>query len=176
MDYWLKEKPSKGEKVTLEFLAGDKVIRTFSSEKKEPEGDLKEQAEREEEEKEKDKPLEPKAGVNRFVWDMRVFKPTLAPKAVFNEGEKAPPKVGPGVYKVRLTAGGTLAHGDVRGAAASRRATRRPEDLKAQYDLLSAIRDRLSETHATVLGDPRPARAGRRTSASARSEWARATR
>ena len=150
VNYWLKEKPGKGENVTLEFLAGDKVIRTFSNEKKEPQGDLKEQAAREEEDKEKDKPLEPKAGLNRFVWDMRVFKPTLVPKAVFNEGEKAPPKVGPGSYKVRLTSGGrsvTEAF-DVRthpGGFA------KAEDLKAQYDLLSAIRDRLSETHATVL-------------------------
>ena len=51
------------------------------SEKKEYEGDLAEQAEKKELDKEKDKPLEPKAGVNRFLWDMRVFKPVLAPKA-----------------------------------------------------------------------------------------------
>ena len=150
VNYWLKEKPGKGGKVILEFIAGDKVIRTFSNEKKELQGDLKEQAAREEEEKEKDKPLEPKAGLNRFVWDMRVFKPTLVPKAVFNEGEKAPPKVGPGFYKVRLTSGG-------RSVTESFEVRPHPggfakaEDLKAQYDLLSAIRDRLSETHATVL-------------------------
>ncbi|MEP6471963.1 MAG: glycosyl hydrolase, partial [Acidobacteriota bacterium] len=151
VDYWLKEKPGKGEKVVLEFLSGDKVIRTFSSEKPEREGDLKEQAERELDEKERDKPLEPKAGMNRFVWNMRIFKPTLVPRAVFNEGSKAPPKVGPGAYKVRLTAGGrTLTESfEVRphpGGYA------KPEDLKAQYDLLSAIRDRLSEAHTTVLG------------------------
>ncbi|HEX9148673.1 MAG TPA: hypothetical protein VF958_05865, partial [Thermoanaerobaculia bacterium] len=80
---------------------------------------------------------------------MRVFKPTLVPKAVFNEGEKAPPKVGPGVYKVRLTAGGrSLTETfEVRPHPAGFATA---EDLKAQYDLLSAIRDRLSETHATV--------------------------
>ena len=151
VDYWLKEKPGKSDKVVLEFLSGDKVIRTFSSEKPEREGDLKEQREREEDEKERDKPLEPKAGMNRFVWDMRVFKPTLVPRAVFNEGSKAPPKVGPGAYKVRLTAGGrTLTESfEVRphpGGYA------KPEDLKAQYDLLASIRDRLSDAHATVLG------------------------
>jgi hypothetical protein len=59
--------------------------------------------------------------------------------------------VGPGAYKVRLTAGGrTLTESfEVRphpGGYA------KPEDLKAQYDLLAAIRDRLSEAHATVLG------------------------
>ncbi len=144
VDYWLKQKPDKTDRVTLEFLSGGKVIRTFSNEKPEPEARLKDQAEREELEKEKDKPLEPKAGVNRFVWDMRVFKPTIAPKAVFNEGVKAPPKVGPGVYQVRLTAGGrTLTESfEVRPHPAG---YSKPEDLKAQFDLLSAIRDRISE-------------------------------
>jgi photosystem II stability/assembly factor-like uncharacterized protein len=150
VDYWLKEKPAKGEKITLEFLAGDRVIRTLSSEKKEPAAELKEQAERDEEEKEKDKPLEPTAGVNRYVWDMRVLRPTLAPKSIFNEGEKAPPKVGPGVYEVRLTAGGrTLTENfEVRPHPAG---YAKPEDLKAQYDFLAAIRDRLSESHTTLL-------------------------
>ncbi len=148
--YWLKEKPAKGEIVKIEILSGDKVIRTLSSEKKEPEGDLKEQAEKKELEKDKDKPLEVKQGLNRFLWDMRVFKPTLAPKAVFNEGDKAPPKVGPGKYTVRVTFGSTsftetaevLPH--PQGPATA-------EDLKAQFDLLSSIRDRLSQTHETVL-------------------------
>jgi photosystem II stability/assembly factor-like uncharacterized protein len=150
VDYWLKAKPAKGEKVTLEFLSAGKVIRTFSNEKPEPEPRLKDQAAREEEQKEKDKPLEPKAGVNRFVWDMRVFKPTIAPKAVFNEGVKAPPKVGPGTYQVRLTAGGrTMTEPfEVKPHPAG---YAKPEDLKAQYDLLAAIRDRISETHETLL-------------------------
>ncbi len=148
--YWLKEKPRKDEIVKIEILSGEKVIRSFSSEKKEPEGDLKEQAEKKELEKDKDKPLEPKAGVNRFVWDMRVFKPTLAPKAVFNEGEKSPPRVGPGTYKVRLAVGARSFTEAVevrphpQGPATA-------EDLKAQFDLLSSIRDSLSETHETVL-------------------------
>jgi hypothetical protein len=150
VDYWLKQKPAKSDRVTLEFLSGEKVIRTFSNEKPEPEARLKDQAAREEEEKEKDKPLAPKAGVNRFVWDMRVLKPTIAPKAVFNEGVKAPPKVGPGVYQVRLTARGRTSTEsfEVRPHPAG---YSKPEDLKAQYDLLAAIRDRISETHATVL-------------------------
>ncbi|MCA1581317.1 MAG: glycosyl hydrolase [Acidobacteria bacterium] len=150
VNYWLSEKPAKGEKVLLEILSEGKVIRSFSNQKPEKDGDLKEQAVREEEEKDRDKPLEPKAGLNRFVWDMRVFKPTLVPKAVFNEGTKTPPKVGPGSYQVRLTAGGksfteTAVVEPHPGGFAS------AADLKAQYDLLASIRDRLSETHATVL-------------------------
>jgi len=148
--YWLKEAPKEKGKVTLEFLDGDTVIRTFTSEKPAPLEDLEAQMKRDEEQKEKDKPLEPKAGLNRFVWDMRVFKPTLVPKAVFNEGTRAAPKVAPGSYKVRLKVGDvTVAETiEVRPHPAGYATA---EDLKAQYDLLKAIRDRLSETHETVL-------------------------
>jgi photosystem II stability/assembly factor-like uncharacterized protein len=150
VSYWLKDKPTEKEKVTLEFLDGDTVIRTLSNEKPPRLEDLKEQAKRDETKEEKDKPLEPKAGVNRFVWDMRILRPTLAPKAVFNEGTKAPPKVAPGSYQVRLTAGGQVYTQTVEvrphpGGFAT------ASDLKAQYDLLRSIRDRLSETHDAVL-------------------------
>ena len=46
INYWLKEKPKEKEKVVLEILSEGKVLRSFSSEKKEKEGDLKEQAAR----------------------------------------------------------------------------------------------------------------------------------
>ena len=150
VDYWLKDAPREGEKLTLEFLDGDAVLRTYSNEKPPKTEDLKEEAARAEEQKDRDKPLDPKAGVNRFVWDMRIVKPTLAPKAVFNEGTKKPPRVAPGTYTVRLTVG---------GKSYTQPITVRPhpgvsatvEDLKAQHELLKAIRDRLSETHDTVL-------------------------
>ncbi len=150
VNYWLKEKPTEKETIKLEFLDGDTVIRTLSSEKAPKAEDLAEQAKRDEEQKDKDKPVEPKAGVNRLVWDMRILKPTLVPKAIFNEGTKAPPKVAPGTYKVRLTAAGQVSTETVEvkphpaGFATA-------EDLKAQYDLLKSIRDRLSETHDAVL-------------------------
>jgi photosystem II stability/assembly factor-like uncharacterized protein len=150
VSYWLKDAPKEKEKVTLEFLDGDTVIRTFSNEKPPKAEDLQEQAKRDEEQKDKDKPLEPKAGLNRLVWDMRVLKPTLVPKSVFNEGTKTPPKVAPGTYKVRLTVGEKSYTEPVEvrphpGGYAT------AEELKAQYDLLKSIRDRLSETHETVL-------------------------
>ena len=134
------------------------------------------EAARAEEQKDKDKPLDPKAGVNRFVWDMRIVKPTLAPKAVFNEGTKNPPKVAPGNYSVRLTVDGKTSTQPIvvephpAGYATA-------ADLKAQYELLKAIRDRLSETHDTVVQQIRDVRAqveGDRRSRRAGS--ARATR
>ncbi len=150
VDYWLKDAPKATDKVTLEFLDGDTVIRSFSSAKPPKAEDLEKQAKLDEERKNVDKPLEPKAGVNRFVWDMRVLKPTLVPKAVFNEGTKAPPKVAPGTYAVRLTVGGKSYTEPIEvrvrpGVAAT------AADLKAQYELLKTIRDRLSDTSVAVL-------------------------
>jgi photosystem II stability/assembly factor-like uncharacterized protein len=149
--YWLAEAPAEKDVVRLEISDGDKRLRLLTSEKEADEGSLREQARRKEDEpKDRDKPLAPKAGLNRYVWDMRVLRPTLAPKTVFNEGTKAPPKVAPGTYTAKLTVGGqTLEQKfEVRPHPAGYATA---ADLKAQYDLLAAIRDRLSETHAGIL-------------------------
>jgi photosystem II stability/assembly factor-like uncharacterized protein len=147
--YWLKDKPPSGETVRIEIYDGDKLLRSLSSEKKPGEGDLKEQQTREEL-RESEKPLPAQAGLNRTIWDMRVLRPVLVPKAVFNEGTKAPPKVAPGTYTAKLIG---------RGQTYEQKFEVKPHpagyataaDLKAQYDLLAGIRDSLSRSHATVL-------------------------
>jgi photosystem II stability/assembly factor-like uncharacterized protein len=150
VDYWLKDAPKDGEKVTLDFLDGETVLRSYSNQKPPKAEDLKEEAARAEEQEGRDKPLDPKAGVNRFVWDLRVMKPTLAPKTVFNEGTKRPPKVAPGTYTVRLTVG-DKAYTQPLEVKAHPAGFATAADLKAQYELLKTIRDRLSETHDTIL-------------------------
>jgi hypothetical protein len=150
VDYWLKDKLGEKDVLKLQIYSGDSLIRSFSSEKPAKGADLKEQAEMAERNQDRDKPLEPEAGLNRFIWDMRVLKPTLTPRAVFNEGTKAPPKVGAGTYKVVLTLGARRdsAMVEVRPNPAGHATA---ADLRAQFDLLSAIRDRLSETHVAVM-------------------------
>ncbi len=153
VNYSLKEKPGEKEFVTVEFLEGDRVLRTFTSEKKSREG---------EEgaaagggggggfgDDEGEKPIEPKAGLNRLVWDMRIVKPSLLPKAII-WGNSQGPKVAPGTYAVRVKfAGQTVTEPfEVRpnpnaGATA--------EDLKAQYDILREAREGLSACHDGVL-------------------------
>jgi photosystem II stability/assembly factor-like uncharacterized protein len=152
IDYWLKNKPTEKDKISIDILSEGKVIRSFSNEKKEKPTEDKEllAAASPEEEKDKEKPLEPTAGVNRFIWDLRILKPTLAPKTVFNEGGKEPPRVAPGTYEVRLK---------VNDKTFTQKAEVRPNpevkvgvaDLRRQFELLSAIRDSLSETHETVV-------------------------
>jgi len=145
VDYWLKDKPAEKAKITLEILSGGKMIRKFDNEKKD-----ETKPEDEEENESKEKKLEPKEGLNRFVWDMRILKPTLVPKAVFNEGDKRPPKVAPGTYQVRLTVDGKaftqpfeVKPNPTVGTSAA--------DLEKQFVLLEKIRDGLSQTHGTVM-------------------------
>jgi photosystem II stability/assembly factor-like uncharacterized protein len=151
VNYWLQDKPKDKEIVRIEIFSGDSLIRAFSSEKPEKAATLKEQAEQAERDRDRDKPLEPKAGLNRFAWDMRIWKPTLAPRSVFTEGERNPPRVGAGTYRVRLRVGSWAdsASFEVRPHP---RGHASPADLRVQFDLLAAIRDRLSETHLAVLG------------------------
>ncbi|HET7453797.1 MAG TPA: glycosyl hydrolase [Thermoanaerobaculia bacterium] len=145
IDYWLKDKPAEKSKITLEILSGGKVIRKFDNEKKD-----EAKPDDEEDANSKEKKLEPKEGLNRFVWDMRIFKPTLVPKAVFNEGDKRPPKVAPGTYQARLTVDGRaftesfeVKPNPTVGTSAA--------DLEKQFALLEKIRDGLSQTHGTVV-------------------------
>ncbi|HSD72948.1 MAG TPA: glycosyl hydrolase, partial [Thermoanaerobaculia bacterium] len=71
VSYWLREKPGEKEILTVEVLEGDKILRTYSSEKKEP-TDIGLPVGPPPDE-ERDKPLEPKAGLNRLTWDMRIL-------------------------------------------------------------------------------------------------------
>ncbi len=149
LDLWLKEVPKSP--LTVEVWDGPTLLRRFTSLKVEAEGDLKARQEGEARDRErmKDKPLELKPGLNRIRWDLRILPPWVAPKAVFNEGEKAPPRVAPGTYvlKVRLGAEEATRRVEVRGNPALRTSE---ADLRAQHALLRTIRDRLDENHRTV--------------------------
>ncbi|MGH9369057.1 MAG: WD40/YVTN/BNR-like repeat-containing protein [Thermoanaerobaculia bacterium] len=143
ISYWLKEKPTEKEILTVEILDGEKVLRTYASEKKEKEED----AERERDKRE-DKPLEPKAGLNRLVWDMRILRPTLLPKAIIWGNDRGP-MVAPGTYAARVKLGSLTRSQPFLviprpGIAAS------PEDLKRQFELLRDTSDGLSATHEDV--------------------------
>ena len=145
ISYWLKEKPGEKDVLTVEFLEGDSVLRKYSNQKEAG-------AETEQTDTgmplEGDKPLEPKAGLNRLAWDMRIVRPTLVPKAVV-WGTREGPRVAPGNYSVRLKyAGQTLTqpvevrtHPEVAAKA---------EDLKGQFQLLSTLRNQVEEAHDAV--------------------------
>jgi photosystem II stability/assembly factor-like uncharacterized protein len=149
IDYWLKEKPGEKSKIAVEILSGDTLLRKYTNEKKEePKKDAPEAESAPDPDRQK--PIEPNAGLNRLVWDLRILKPTLVPRATINEGERRAPKVGPGRYTVRLTVDGQVSTrtAEVIANPALRLS---PADVLAQYELLAKLRDRLSDSHSAVL-------------------------
>jgi hypothetical protein len=91
-----------------------------------------------------------KAGLNRFVWDLRYEPPAKIPAAIYDNGEPAGPLALPGKFQARLSVAGKsyTAPLEVRmdprvGASA--------EDLHKQFDFLLKLRDREEEMNATIL-------------------------
>ncbi|MFI5181064.1 MAG: WD40/YVTN/BNR-like repeat-containing protein [Thermoanaerobaculia bacterium] len=146
--YWLKEKPAEKAKgkdaITIEILDGETVLRTFTSEKPPEPGEGAPPPD-----ESRERPLEPKQGLNRFVWDLRMLKPQLVPKAIV-WGNTQGPKVAPGTYTVRLKKGDTVLtekvevkpHPELKVSEA---------DLSVQAAFLRDIRDRITETHQAVV-------------------------
>ena len=146
VDLWLKETPAKTDKVVLEVLQDGKLLRAFTNEKKEKSETA--DAVPDDEDEPKEKPLELKKGLNRFVWDLRMLRPNLVPKAVV-WGSKEGPRVAPGTYGLRLSGAGTtkLVTAEVRPNPNVKVA---PEELQRQAVLLRDLRDRIAETHGAV--------------------------
>ncbi len=88
--YWLKETPA-GE-ITLSFLdANGKLLRSFSSKSQEQ---IKEE--------EREPCLTKQAGMNRFVWDLRLNKSIKLAEGKHGDYELKGPRVSPGSYRVSL--------------------------------------------------------------------------
>jgi len=131
--FYLKDKPDSAALVQLDFLdARDSLIRRFTTRPKEP-GDS----------------LKVRAGMNRFVWNLRYPEASRFPGMIFWAGGTQGPVAVPGTYKVRLTAG---EWSQTRGFALQRdpRVTTSPEDYQRQFDLLIRIRDRVSAANDAV--------------------------
>jgi hypothetical protein len=105
IDYYLKNKPSDTETITLEVVAMDgKVIRRISNHKASDGG------EQPEEWTDREKPMDvipDAAGANRFVWDLRREDPEKIPGAFYSDDGPRGPIVAPGRYQARLTVGGS---------------------------------------------------------------------
>jgi photosystem II stability/assembly factor-like uncharacterized protein len=144
--YYLKEQP-QGE-VTLTFLtASGQVIRTFSSEEKkeQPRPGLDK-----DKEKEKKEPRVPKAaGANRFLWDLRYAFPTGIEGDRESEEIMKGPLVPPGAYQVQLQLGNQI-YTQSFAVLKDPRVTTSQEDLQQQFDLLQAIRAKISEVHEAI--------------------------
>ncbi len=156
IDYYLKQAAAK---VTLEIKdASGHTVRSFTGV---PEEKKTEEAPPSEEEffRGPEPKVAIKAGLSRFVWDMRYPGPTTFPKMILWAGGTRGPKAPPGRYQVTLTAvpaGG----GDAAGTTQTATCAIRPHpwltqvteaDYQEQFRFGSQIRDRVSQADEAVI-------------------------
>ncbi len=143
--FYLKDKP-KGD-IALEILdAAGKSVKKFSS--KAPEGG--------------DAPagggrrggggpvrVPAEKGLNRFAWDLRYTEATTFPGMILWAGNTSGPKAVPGNYQIKLTVDGkTLI--ETFEVRKNPRVTTTTEEFQKQFDLLTKIRDKFSETSEAI--------------------------
>ncbi len=143
--YFLKSEPKK--ETTVEILdPSGKVLRKYSSERWE---DL--EAPLDPEDKKPEKQVKPKAGLNRFVWDLHLENAHGIPGYFLHEyrdGSRGPMAL-PGNYQVRLTVEGKSQTVPLE-VKLDPRVHVAAEDLRKQFDLRSQIVDQLSRINDAV--------------------------
>jgi len=159
IDYYLRQ---PADKVTIDILdAPGNLVRSFTGtwadEKKKPETP----AGGEEEGPRAAAPprVATKAGMNRFVWDMRYPDATGFPKMILWAGNLRGPVALPGTYQVRLSVSvGAGASAPVQSLTQSFAITKNPmltnvtdADLQEQFRLAMQVRDKLTQANETVV-------------------------
>jgi hypothetical protein len=145
--YSLAEAPEEGEELVLEILdEGGEVLRTLSSVTPEPRAPNP--YARLFPEMQTPRTLKAEAGMNRYVWNLRLADATLVDDAVL-WGSARGPRVPPGTYRARLTLGewsdtrSFQVQGDPRLEVTTR-------ELQEQYDLARKTWEMLTETHGAL--------------------------
>jgi hypothetical protein len=87
-----------------------------------------------------------KAGLNRYIWDLRYADAKTFPGLILWAGNTRGPRAAPGMYTVRVN--GVSERIEVRKDP---RLTTSPADYAAQLELSLQLRDKLSETHQAIL-------------------------
>ena len=150
VNYYLKEK-AKSE-VTLEFLdTSGKVLRKFtkkaeplaSAGQTSPEQQIPAPA--------ADPPVPAEVGLNTFVWNYRLPNAATVPGLIMWGGSLAGPRVSPGNYQVRLIVDGKVIATESFAIKADPRLSTTTEDFAKQFDLMSKINKKLTDTHNAIL-------------------------
>ena len=150
IDYYFA-KPAKN--VTVDILdAQGSVVRTFSS----ADNTEKPPARAAGEDVESGRnaappPVTAKAGMNRFVWDMRYPDATGFPGIILWAGSLRGPVALPGKYQVRLTVSGQTQSYSFAIVKNPLLTGVTDADLQAQFKLAMQIRDSLSKANNTVI-------------------------
>jgi hypothetical protein len=145
--FHLKNDPKEKEEVALEFLDGSgKLIRKFSNlqqpdEAPSPFAEFGVQA--------ASQRFQPKAGLNRFVWNLRYPDASRFRGMILWAGNTNGPTAVPGTYQVRLSAAGKTLTESFEVQKDPRVATTQAEFQK-QFELHLKIRDKLTEVHDSI--------------------------
>ena len=152
VNYFLKTTPK--DEVKLQFLTmNNDTIVTYSNQKDVKGEALKTSKDFYEDDKmQRSGTVSANVGLNRFVWNMRYADATEI------EGEKSPmwagnltgPKITPGNYKVRFIIGKNVVKEEIAEIKKDPRNDVADADLKAQFDLLLKIHNKLDENHKSI--------------------------
>ncbi len=147
VNYYLKEKPTK--ELTLEFLdESGKVLRKYTK-MPEPAGQVSPESPGAP--PNSDPPVSAEAGLNTFVWNYRMPNATTLPGLILWGGSLVGPRVIPGNYQVRLSIDGKAISTESFVIKADPRLSTTTEDFAKQFDLMSKINIKLTETHKSIL-------------------------
>jgi photosystem II stability/assembly factor-like uncharacterized protein len=92
-------------------------------------------------------PLQP--GLNTFVWNMRYADAESFEGMILWAGSVAGPRAMPGLYKAKLAVNGVVEEVEFEIKKDPRTGSNQ-EDIRAQFDFLMTVRDKLSETNKTI--------------------------
>jgi photosystem II stability/assembly factor-like uncharacterized protein len=149
--YWLRAAPKEKEEVALEIVDGaGKVVRRVSNKEEKKDDGGPPSAGDDDDDDAGPAKLPVKAGLNRFVWDLRAADASKFKGLILWAGGTRGPRVPPGAYQVRLTAGGRT-HTEPLTVVGDPRLATTAEDYRKQYELLLKIRDKLTETHDAIV-------------------------
>ena len=146
LQYLLREEPKEKDEIVLEVLdASGKVLRRLSSLKDEAHAPDPYERFREDVPVRK---LTAKKGMNRFVWNLRLADARVVDDTIV-WGSLEGPRVAPGTYRARLTAGSWSQTVEFQIRTDPRLAATQ-QDLEARFELAREIWESISEAHAAV--------------------------
>ena len=151
VSYYL-QRPAK--QVKLEFLDGEgNVVRSYTAEAQADSAAAESPGEEAEEGPRQRGSRGPsaKAGMNRFVWDLRGEGFTDFPEMIMWAARNAGPMVVPGEYRVQLTVDGTTQTQPFTVRMDPRVEGVQVADMRKRYELASRIRDKVTEANEAVL-------------------------
>ncbi|MFL5385805.1 MAG: VPS10 domain-containing protein [Longimicrobiaceae bacterium] len=151
--------PRQAQRVTLDFLdARGAVVRTFSgtpADSARGGGGGGGGGDEDDDEERPARPVDPKApvkaGLNRFVWDLRTPGAEDFPGIVLWAARLTGPRILPGSYRVRLTVDGQPAGTEGFRVVTDPRFRPAPAALDSQFALATRIRQRTTDANRAVL-------------------------